>query len=166
MASSSTPKSRHYTTQLRSALVSGSFASSIPGKGPSAEPLSWAELLRKHGKHCTTSDDHILAGAANQIQSLALLLGASHTNGKGNIDDKAVDGDSVWGGHEELKLGGEGLLLPERKEEVTTGYKALDSLGNSRVCHLSHFIVNRGLMCPAVSHAQSSLVRLRPRPIQ
>jgi hypothetical protein len=155
------PKARHYTTALRAALVSGAFASAAPAHAPNATPLPWAELLRKHGKHCAAPED---GAVAQHTQALALLLGAGHT--KGGVDDAAVDGDGVWDGPDELELGAEGTLLKERRSDARAGYDALKAIQEkSKVSVHVCYVRNPQLIrADAVRKARSRVVRVRPGP--
>ncbi|KAI0694071.1 hypothetical protein BC835DRAFT_1487974 [Cytidiella melzeri] len=104
-------KDKHYWSQLRAALTSGSWDVPSPAQVPKGTPLSWSELLRKFNKHCQGYAD--VAELASQTQALALIL---------NMQDEDQPSSS------QLTLGDECTLPQERVEEATAGYAALKSL--------------------------------------
>lgn len=132
--STTNPKARHYTTQLRTALCAGSFASPNPAhlpNSPGTASVSWPELIRKHTKHCTAAkEDAHERVVATACRDLALLIGAGGTSG--DVDERAVDGDGVWEDEQELTLREEGKLVPERREEARKAGEALGGLEGHR----------------------------------
>jgi hypothetical protein len=68
---------------------------------------------------------------ASACRDLALLIGAGGTNG--DVDERAVDGDGIWENEQELVLGDEGRLVPERREEASKAGETLGGLGEHRV---------------------------------
>ncbi|KAF8321268.1 hypothetical protein DL93DRAFT_2052034 [Clavulina sp. PMI_390] len=126
------PKGTHYTQQLHAALLRGAWAESTPGSipGTTAPTLSWSELLRKYRKH-TGNDD--FANLASSLQAVSLLLiGSSSTSPSSarkisleNLDYDLADRKTP------LRLGSEGQLREERKDEVQEILKGLGSLGET-----------------------------------
>lgn len=112
----STPKERHYWSQLRSALTAGHWDTPFPAKAINGTSLSWPELFRKFNKHCRGYGD--VAEVGRQVQALALLVEAK---------EGAEDGE---GGR--LGVDGECLVLEEHREEIKMGYDILQSLQSSK----------------------------------
>lgn len=112
----STPKERHYWSQLRSALTAGHWDTPFPAKAINGTNLSWPELFRKFNKHCRGYED--VAEVGRQVQALALLVQAK---------EGVEDGE---GGR--LTVDGECLVLEEHREETKAGYDILQSLQSSR----------------------------------
>src|SRR6266567_2713700 len=96
----STPKERHYWSQLRSVLTAGQWETPFPAKAPNGTPLSWPELFRKFNKHCRGYGD--VSEVGRQVQALALLIGA-----KEGIEAARVEqsGQDTTGDDEERKRG-------------------------------------------------------------
>ncbi|KAG6372063.1 hypothetical protein JVT61DRAFT_8771 [Boletus reticuloceps] len=113
-------KDRHYWAQLRAALTAGVWASSAPAKTPGGGALTWSELIRKFNKHCTGFQD--VAEIASQTQALSIWLSANATD----EDQLGSEPD------EQLCLESECMLLPERVQEATPGYEALQKLQSTR----------------------------------
>ncbi|KAG1824098.1 hypothetical protein EV424DRAFT_1396074 [Suillus variegatus] len=109
-------KDKYYWAQLRAALTAGQWSSPSPGTAQNGSPLSWFHILRKFNKHCKGFQD--VAEVASQTQALFLLLGADTQN----VDQLGLEND------DELVLGDECLLPPERIEEARGGYETLKSL--------------------------------------
>ena len=112
----STPKERHYWSQLRAALTAGHWETPFPAKAVNGTSLSWPELFRKFNKHCRGYED--VAEVGRQVQALALLVQA-----KEGIEDGE-------GGR--LVVDGECLVLEEHREETKAGYDILQSLQSSK----------------------------------
>ncbi|KAG7085583.1 hypothetical protein E1B28_003136 [Marasmius oreades] len=117
----STPKERHYWTQLRAALTAGQWTSPQPAKAPNGSPLPWSELFRKFNKHCKGYSD--VAEVASQTHVLSLLLSA---NSKDEDQDQPVKSEEY-----PLDLGDECILPSERIQEATNGYEILKKLESS-----------------------------------
>lgn len=112
----STPKERHYWSQLRSALTAGHWETPFPAKAVNGTSLSWPELFRKFNKHCRGYED--VAEVGRQVQALALLVQA-----KEGVED---------GERGRLVVDGECLVLEEHREETKAGYEILQSLQSSK----------------------------------
>ncbi|EIW68009.1 hypothetical protein TREMEDRAFT_44986 [Tremella mesenterica DSM 1558] len=80
--SSQSPKSAHYNQALTSALLSGAWSDSKPGSTPNGTELTWAELVRKWGKH--TGGNTTLVNHLRDI-SLLYLSSASHSSSSGHV---------------------------------------------------------------------------------
>ncbi|KAF8966758.1 hypothetical protein BDZ97DRAFT_1938402 [Flammula alnicola] len=165
----SSPKERHYWSQLRAALTAGQWRSSHPAKTPQGGELSWSELFRKFNKHCRGYKD--VAEIAAQTQALALLLGA-----RSLTDDDDEDGAYGWDGTTEqesqigegdeeegrkrgkLGLEGECILPEERMDEAMVSYEILKSLqpSNFDTIHLALAYYAYALRNPAecLAHLQ------------
>ncbi|KAI0084572.1 hypothetical protein BDY19DRAFT_898280 [Irpex rosettiformis] len=104
-------KEKHYWSQLRAALTSGSWDVHSPAQVPKGGPLSWSEMLRKFNKHCQGYSD--VAELASQTQAISLLLIAQD-------EDKPSKSP--------IAFGEECTLPQERVEEATAGYATLRSL--------------------------------------
>ncbi|KAK1228134.1 hypothetical protein PQX77_008817 [Marasmius sp. AFHP31] len=115
----SSPKERHYWTQLRSSLTAGQWTSPTPAKAPNGVPLSWAELFRKFNKHCKGYED--VVEVARRVWGLGGLLegrGEGEGDGEGEMYPVELGGECVLGEGE----GGEG------RREGREGYEALKRL--------------------------------------
>lgn len=130
-------KDKYYWAQLRAALTAGQWSSPSPGTAQNGSPLSWFHILRKFNKHCKGFQD--VAEVASQTQALFLLLGADTQN----VDQLGLEND------DELVLGDECLLPPERIEEARGGYETLKSL-DSKNFDVIHF--------PSLFHAILKMV--------
>ncbi|KAF8907603.1 hypothetical protein CPB84DRAFT_1768330 [Gymnopilus junonius] len=135
----SSPKERHYWSQLRAALTAGQWRNEFPAKAYNGSLLSWSELFRKFKKHCRGFED--VAVVAEQTRLLAVLLGAKYKDDDENAEieeastpaDTEREGSSL--GSERLgkvDLEGECILDPERFEEAEAGYETLQTLQSSR----------------------------------
>ncbi|KAG2136578.1 uncharacterized protein EDB93DRAFT_1168404 [Suillus bovinus] len=109
-------KDKYYWAQLRATLTAGQWSSLSPGTAQNGSPLSWFHMIRKFKKHCKGFQD--VAEVASQTQAIFLLLGADTEN----VDQLGLEND------DELVLGDECLLPPERIEEARGGYEILKSL--------------------------------------
>ena len=118
----STPKERHYWSQLRSALTAGQWDTPLPAKAMNGTNLSWPELFRKFNKHCRGYGDIVEVG--RQVQALALLVQAKEGVGE---DGKIRTREGA-----RLVVDEECLVLEEHREEVKAGYDILQSLQSSK----------------------------------
>ncbi|KAF5368047.1 hypothetical protein D9758_004500 [Tetrapyrgos nigripes] len=119
----STPKERHYWSQLRAALTAGQWLSSAPAKAPNGAPLPWSELFRKFNKHCRGYTD--VAQVASATQTLAVLLAANSKSKNEDQDEWVVERKE---GEYALELGEECILPAERKKDGLEAYEALKKL--------------------------------------
>jgi len=131
----STPKERHYWSQLRAALTAGQWLSSSPAKAPNGSPLPWSELFRKFNKHCRGFAD--VAQVASSTRALAFLL-AANSKSKNEDQDEWVPEQKE--GVYALELGEECILPEEQKKDGMEKYEELKKLesANFDVCFLVH----------------------------
>lgn len=127
----STPKERHYWSQLRSALTAGQWETSHPAKALNGTSLSWPELFRKFNKHCRGYGD--VAEVVRQVQALGLLMWAKESSeaARGKQTGQDAGGDNEEGKRGQLALDGECFVPAEHREEAKAGYDILQSLQSS-----------------------------------
>ena len=132
----SSPKERHYWSQLRAAITAGQWRSEFPVKAYNGSALSWSELFRKFKKHCRGFED--VAVVAEQTRLLALLLGSKYKDDDENSEVEDTSAPNSEGGSSrkgrlgKVDLEEECVLLPERVEEAKVGYDTIQSLQSSR----------------------------------
>ncbi|PPQ63641.1 hypothetical protein CVT24_004415 [Panaeolus cyanescens] len=120
----STPKERHYWSQLRISLTAGQWRASAPAKTPNGTPISWSELFRKFNKHCRGYQD--VSEVAVQTHGLGLLISSKYVD---EDEDRELDSmGTSKAATNGLDLGQESVLAPERVEEATATYEALKAL--------------------------------------
>ncbi|KAF9530120.1 hypothetical protein CPB83DRAFT_201136 [Crepidotus variabilis] len=128
----SSPKERHYWTQLRAALSAGNWRSDNPAKAPNGASLSWPELFRKFNKHCKGFQD--VADVASHTRELAKFLSENYPDD--DEDGEGLEGQSGGLGETQKrgKLGieGEAVLASRSVEKASQGYIALKELQSSK----------------------------------
>jgi hypothetical protein len=112
-------KDKHYWTQLRTALTTGSWGSSAPARAfKKGTHISWTELLRKFNKHCHGYTD--VSEIADRTQALSLYVA-------GGVTDSELDGDDRYD-EGSLALREEVVVAGEHLDEAQLGFEALKGL--------------------------------------